>query len=147
MSIQAISQLSAWDQPVDFRCKLLASSVLPSQACLPLGPSGPSSSHRRTPELVLQKSPASFRITFWPPGAEDRGRNLARGIILNRAYELAKKTHVSPCAGVQTTHAWLFFLNFQSRAATVRRLVCGRSPSSIFARHHSSHHWSCSRME
>ena len=29
--------------------------------------------HRRTPELVLQKSNASFRITFRPPGAEDRG--------------------------------------------------------------------------
>ena len=36
-----------------------------------LGPLGPSSSqHRRTPELVLQKRHASFRITFSPPGAE-----------------------------------------------------------------------------
>ncbi|KAJ1480681.1 hypothetical protein T484DRAFT_1956065 [Baffinella frigidus] len=34
----------------------------------PLGPLGSSSSqHRRTPELVLQESHASFRITFRPP--------------------------------------------------------------------------------
>ena len=36
----------------------------------PLGPLGSSSSQqRRTPGLVLQKSHASFRITFRPPGA------------------------------------------------------------------------------
>ena len=35
--------------------------------------------HRRTPELVLQKCHASFRITFRPPGAEDRGRNRFKG--------------------------------------------------------------------
>ena len=36
---------------------------------IPLGPLGSSSSqHRRTPELVLQKSHASFRITYLPPG-------------------------------------------------------------------------------
>ena len=36
----------------------------------PLGPLDSSSSqHRRTPELVLQKSHASFRITFRPPHA------------------------------------------------------------------------------
>ena len=41
-----------------------------------LDPSGSSSfKHRRTPELALQKSHASFRNTFRPPGAEDRGRN------------------------------------------------------------------------
>ena len=51
----------------------------------PLGPLGPSSSqHRRTPELVLQKSHASFRITFRPPGAEDRGRNRLKGILIGR---------------------------------------------------------------
>ena len=31
--------------------------------------------YRRTPELVLPKKYASFRITFRPPGAEDRGRD------------------------------------------------------------------------
>ena len=37
----------------------------------PFGPLGSSrSQHRRTPELVLQKSHASFRITFRPPGAD-----------------------------------------------------------------------------
>ena len=46
----------------------------------PLGPLGSSSSqHRRTPELVLQKSHASFRITFRPPSAEDHGRNRLKG--------------------------------------------------------------------
>ena len=34
---------------------------------------------------VLQKGHASFRITFRPPGAKDRGRNRCNG-ILNRAY-------------------------------------------------------------
>ena len=52
-----------------------------------LGPVGSSSFQgRRTPELVLQKSRASFRITFRLPGADDRGRNRLKG-ILNRAYE------------------------------------------------------------
>ena len=41
-----------------------------------VGPLGSSSSqHGRTPKLVLQEEHASFRITFRPPGAEDRGRN------------------------------------------------------------------------
>ena len=41
-----------------------------------LGPLGSSSSqHKRTPKLVLQKSNASFRVTFRPPGAEDRSKN------------------------------------------------------------------------
>ncbi|KAJ1470919.1 hypothetical protein T484DRAFT_3566487 [Baffinella frigidus] len=46
--------------------------VLGPYGIRPLGPLGSSSSqHRRTPELVLQKRHASFRITFRLPGAED----------------------------------------------------------------------------
>ena len=46
----------------------------------PLVQSGSSKSqHRQTPKVVLQKSHASFRITFRPPGAEDRGRNRLKG--------------------------------------------------------------------
>jgi hypothetical protein len=48
---------------------------------VPLGALGFSSfQHRRTPEVVLQKSHASFRITFRPrPGAEDRGKHRLKG--------------------------------------------------------------------
>jgi hypothetical protein len=56
-----------------------------------LGPLGSSSTQRRrTLELVLQKRHASFRITFRPPGAEDRGKKRLT-CILNRAHDLGQR--------------------------------------------------------
>ena len=63
----------------------------------PLGPLGSSSSqHRRTLELVLQKSHASFRITFRPPGAEDRGTSPPRDDVGAIAPERAHYSVLTP---------------------------------------------------
>jgi hypothetical protein len=37
--------------------------------------------HRRTPEIVLQKGHASFRIAFRPPCTEYRGRTGSKAIL------------------------------------------------------------------
>jgi len=55
--------------------------------CSPLVPLGSSSfQHRRTPELVLQKSHASFRITFSPPRCRGSRQKPAKGYP-HRAFE------------------------------------------------------------
>ena len=53
---------------VDTRASTINGREVGRVFCLPLGPLAFSSfQHRRTPELVLQKDYASFRITSGPP--------------------------------------------------------------------------------
>jgi len=60
-----------------------------------LGPLGSSSSqHRRTPELVLQRSHASFRITFRPPGAEDRTHPGDPATFLEPSHQLLRTVYL-----------------------------------------------------
>ena len=65
--------------------------------------------HRQTPELILQKGRASFRITSGPPMQKDRGRNRLKG-ILKRVCEGSKEeralTHTLRITSRLKAHTW-----------------------------------------
>jgi hypothetical protein len=66
----------------------------------PLGPLGSfNSHHRRTPERILQKGRASFRITSDPPVQKDRGRNRLKGILIGHVTAYRCRFLVSPHTG------------------------------------------------
>jgi hypothetical protein len=90
----------------------------------PLGPLGSSSSqHRRTPELVLQKSHASFRITF----TRNRKGRLGLGGSVG-------EKRPDPCAGTQTQMISYFSLGIITNGgARKRRCECNTKHQSTKA--------------